>query len=420
MAIGAACFVGGFFYPLLFIPAAIIGMTLRATPEEQHEAGRPKPKAPPIGRVNIKAEEPDWKSRYLEACESPAESSFLTAMIASFSLQPARGVLQAPGLTLEMQVEMGPYRLDFLANGWLVIEIDGAAWHSSPEAVSRDRIRDRYFESYDYTVLRIPAKTVFSMPHEAVRMVRAALGKGRKAPAQKETAAQKPHSILGAVGGFVRDVGEFAEGVSAYVDRASAIQEAMSKPRAIFDAEKHAIQIAMEAADREIKVEQFRSQSARHREIYDQSVRDMEALFSDKLGGRDSGAELRRLMRERITPIQEPQPHPKEEINEAIRTVYASLMEERAAYFREVRQKLTPDEARYMLVKGKLLDMGCASCWAAVAPMASKAVFSLSDFLATASYANQTQVPDSSSTEKTSSSSARPSSLSSGKFSSEM
>ncbi|MFC7738467.1 DUF559 domain-containing protein [Roseomonas sp. GCM10028921] len=221
MAIGAMCFVGGFFWPL-FIPAALIAMTLTATPEEQHEAQRPKRKAAPIERAGIKAEDPDWKSRFLQACESPAESSFLTAMISSFSLQPHLGVLRAPGLTLNMQVEMGAYRLDFLANGWLVIEIGGAAWHSSPEAVSRDRRRDRCFRDFDYEVLRIPAKPVFSTPQEAVRMVRAALAAGREVPTQK-VAPQKPVSVLGAVGGFVRGLGDLAEGVSANVDRASAI-----------------------------------------------------------------------------------------------------------------------------------------------------------------------------------------------------
>jgi very-short-patch-repair endonuclease len=101
-------------------------------------------------------------------------------MMSSFSLQPDNGVLKAPGLALNMQVEMRPYRLDFLANGWLVIEIDGNVWHSSPEAVARDKARDEFFHSYNYTVLRIPAKVVFSTPQEAVRRVRASLAEGRK------------------------------------------------------------------------------------------------------------------------------------------------------------------------------------------------------------------------------------------------
>lgn len=419
MAVGAVCFVGGFFFWPLFIPAALIATTLTATPEERHEAQRPKPKAAPIERAGIKAEDPDWKTRFLEACESPAESSFLTAMISSFSLQPHLGVLRAPGLTLNMQVEMGAYRLDFLANGWLVIEIDGAAWHSSPEAVFRDRKRDRYFRDYDYTVLRISAKTVFNTPQEAVRMVRAALAEGQKVPTQKVT-PQKPVSVLGAVGGIVRGVGDFAEGASAYVDRASAIQQAMAKPQSIYGAEKQAIQIAMKSVESSIKVKEFRAQSDQHRELFDKSMRDLEKLLTDRQDSRDPGEELRQLMRERITPIQAPQPHPKEETDEAIKSHFASMMEERAAFFAEIKGKLTADEARSAMVKAELLKMGCLSCWMAVAPRTSKVRLTLSDLLQMAPQANLPQVPTSSSAVKPNPFSAQPSSPSAGGDSREM
>lgn len=78
-------------------------------------------------------------------------------MIEAYQLAPRFGSLVGKDLKLDFQVEEGRYRADFLANDWLVIEIDGAAWHSSPEAQARDQLRDTYFEGLGYTVLRIPA-----------------------------------------------------------------------------------------------------------------------------------------------------------------------------------------------------------------------------------------------------------------------
>lgn len=366
MAAGASCFVGGFFHPLLFIPAAIIAMTLTSTPEEQHEARRPTPKAAPVERAGIQVGDPDWKSRYLEACESPAESAFLTAMISSFSLQPDNGVLKAPGLTLNMQVEMKPYRLDFLANGWLVIEIDGAAWHSSPEAVARDKARDEFFQSYDYTVLRIPAKVVLSTPQEAVGRVRASLAEGRQISIKPEV--PKPVTAWAAVGAFARGAGQLVEDLNAYVDREAAIQKAMSKPKQIYYSEKQAISSAMEQADRELKIQEYTGKSPENRASFEKNYSQLMAALAEKQDGRNPKEELRQLMRESIVPVQEPEPHPKEEIDKAVRQQYASLMEERVAYFEEIRQKLTTDQARQRMVRDRLLEMGCVSCWAAVAP----------------------------------------------------
>lgn len=419
MVAGALCFVGGFFFPLLFIPAVIIGMTLTATPEEQHEGRRPKPKAAPIEQAGIKAEDSDWKTRYLKACESPAESAFLAAMISSFSLKPDNGVLKATGLTLNMQVEMTPYRLDFLANGWLVIEIDGAAWHSSPQAVARDKARDEFFHSYDYTVLRIPAKVVFSAPQEAVRRVRALLAEGRKISTKPK--APKPVSAWAAVGGFVRGAGQFVEDLNVYVNREAAIQQAMSKPEQIYHAEKQAISLAMNHADRQLERQQLFAKRPELQAHYEENHAQLQAMLAKGQDGRNPKEELRQFMREKIVRIQEPELHPTGEINEAIRKKYASLMEERAAYFEEVKQKLTADSSRREMVQSHLLEMGCVSCWTAVAPKAANARMTVGNLFArTAPFVTQTQVPDSSSAVKPSASSERPSSSSSGRSSSEM
>ncbi|NZD63122.1 hypothetical protein HX900_18640 [Rhizobium sp. WYCCWR 11290] len=67
-------------------------------------------------------EDPDRKSYFLPFCESPAEEAFLEARIADYKLLPRSGVLFGSGLLLNLQVEHKPYRLDFLANEWLLID----------------------------------------------------------------------------------------------------------------------------------------------------------------------------------------------------------------------------------------------------------------------------------------------------------
>jgi very-short-patch-repair endonuclease len=66
------------------------------------------------------------------------------------------------------------YRADFLIDEKLVVEIDGAAYHSSPEAVARDRQRDADMRREGYSILRLPALVVLGNAAEAVRRVEAA------------------------------------------------------------------------------------------------------------------------------------------------------------------------------------------------------------------------------------------------------
>lgn len=166
----------GVFFPLLFIVAAWLGWTIYDTLKN------PPPPTPDewyARRWTTTAADPRWRSDFLAFCESPAETKFLEAMIAAYGLIPDKGVLKGAGLTLNLQVEVKPYRLDFLANTWLAVEVDGAAYHSSPEAVARDKERDEFLRAQGYAVLRIPAKVVFATPEEAVGRVQSAIAAGR-------------------------------------------------------------------------------------------------------------------------------------------------------------------------------------------------------------------------------------------------
>ena len=115
-------------------------------------------------------------------CESPAETAFLDAMVSAYDLQTGAGAIEGPGLRMQTQVGMGQfriyakhathqYRADFLINGKLVVEIDGATYHSSPEAVARDKKRDTDLRREGYSILRIPAQVVFQNPKKALQLV---------------------------------------------------------------------------------------------------------------------------------------------------------------------------------------------------------------------------------------------------------
>ena len=61
-------------------------------------------------------------------------------------------------IALELQFPIDKCRADFLINECLIVEIDGAAYHTSKEAVARDARRDKYSRRQGFQILRIPAK----------------------------------------------------------------------------------------------------------------------------------------------------------------------------------------------------------------------------------------------------------------------
>lgn len=68
------------------------------------------------------------------------------------------------------QVPIGPYYADFTClEAALVIEIDGAAYHSTPEQLERDNHRQAYIESQGYRVIRFSASQVYHRPMHCVR-----------------------------------------------------------------------------------------------------------------------------------------------------------------------------------------------------------------------------------------------------------
>jgi very-short-patch-repair endonuclease len=105
--------------------------------------------------------------RYVDRCESPLERRFLVALLFTewFDFAPVSGrgpsqiAEDSCGVVLGQQVRVGAYRIDFAmkrrgSSKKLAIEIDGKTFHSSPEQVERDKIRDRVLVAQGWSTMR--------------------------------------------------------------------------------------------------------------------------------------------------------------------------------------------------------------------------------------------------------------------------
>ncbi|MBG6218474.1 very-short-patch-repair endonuclease [Arthrobacter sp. CAN_A6] len=89
----------------------------------------------------------------------------------------ARLLLEDAGWQVEPQVYLpGVGRVDFLVEGFLVIEIDGAAFHSDRRALRRDRKRNNSTVISGYLVLRFCYEDVMFFPDELLAQVAQVLG----------------------------------------------------------------------------------------------------------------------------------------------------------------------------------------------------------------------------------------------------
>jgi len=89
----------------------------------------------------------------------------------------ARLLLRGAGLDVRPQVPIeGVGRVDFLVEGFLIVEIDGAAYHSDRQAYRRDRRRNNMSMIGGYSVLRFTYEDVMFNPKEVLALVFRALG----------------------------------------------------------------------------------------------------------------------------------------------------------------------------------------------------------------------------------------------------
>lgn len=189
----------------------------------------------------IVASQEDWQTFVEEHTESPAERDFVRAMISAFDLKAQHGSLVGGGIRLDFQVEEKRYRFDFLVNAWLVVEIDGAAYHSSEAAVRRDAVRDSVVESLGYTVLRIPAKLVFTNSTLAVAHVREALRVG------KREMTEPPAVEAGGVARLKQTMSNIADATER-ISRYASIKTALAPARSAVDSDKKLVESSLKTA----------------------------------------------------------------------------------------------------------------------------------------------------------------------------
>ncbi len=90
------------------------------------------------------------------------------------------------------QYPIGPFYADFAhpnaapgdETGGVVIEIDGAAYHSSPDQRARDAYRQEYIESQGWVVIRFSGTEVYHYPVRCVLKARDLI---------EETIVRNPH-----------------------------------------------------------------------------------------------------------------------------------------------------------------------------------------------------------------------------------
>lgn len=339
----------GFVHPLFFLFAALVGASAWYG-LSRHEGERQTPSV--RRRINLAADQ-DWRAQFLGACESPAEEAFLKLAIRHFVLTPSYGVLVAPGLAMHLQAQIGDYRVDFLAHDWLVIEVDGAAWHSSDAAIARDRERDRFLEGEGYRVLRLAAKLVFHRPVEAMRRVEAAIAAGRP----EKPLSSRPEVNFGkAISGF----SDFVSDVSRATTHLMDVQTAMQEPRRIVELEQKLLECAIETAERQVQVAEYRAANPERAKHLDDTRERLSAAL-----GKHKSVSHPQPSQEFIDlgPVIQPAAHANPETRQAIENAFLNLHKERSALFERIRIKASEDQRIVVHAVRFLEKFGCGRLW---------------------------------------------------------
>ncbi|MFJ6652133.1 endonuclease domain-containing protein [Microbacterium sp. NPDC091313] len=85
-------------------------------------------------------------------------------------------MLRSLGCRYEPQVVIdGIGRVDFVVDGWLVLECDSVAHHGDASAYERDRYRDAQLAARGYVTLRLTARVIMFEPETAIAAIRGLL-----------------------------------------------------------------------------------------------------------------------------------------------------------------------------------------------------------------------------------------------------
>lgn len=90
-----------------------------------------------------------------------------------------RLLLRGLGCTVDLQVSIpGVGRVDFVVDGWLIIECDSEAHHAGWAAHKRDRRRDLAAAALGYTTIRPIAEDILYRREEILAQLRRVLANG--------------------------------------------------------------------------------------------------------------------------------------------------------------------------------------------------------------------------------------------------
>jgi very-short-patch-repair endonuclease len=71
-----------------------------------------------------------------------------------------REALTRAGIPFAQEVKAGRYRIDFLINSRIALEIDSEFWHSLPGTREKDARKDQFLLSQGFVVVRVNEETV--------------------------------------------------------------------------------------------------------------------------------------------------------------------------------------------------------------------------------------------------------------------
>ncbi|WP_426997291.1 endonuclease domain-containing protein [Pseudarthrobacter sp. N5] len=95
----------------------------------------------------------------------------------------ARLLFDSAGLSFRRQAQIpGVGRVDFLIDGWLIVEINGFQFHSSRDAWRKDMGRSNAAQAQGYVVLSYAPEQIWNRPGPVLAEIRAMLGRGRPRP----------------------------------------------------------------------------------------------------------------------------------------------------------------------------------------------------------------------------------------------
>lgn len=341
----------GFLHPLFFLGGAFVAWLAWQQLKNPDDCGQP------VGsgrRPMVVPDQADWEEGFLAACDSPAEEAFVSAAIRHFGMQPCMGLLKGGGLTLQLQVQIGRFRVDFLADQWLVIEVDGAAWHLSAEAVTRDAERDECLVEDGYYVLRLPAKLVFDQPLEAMRRVEGAMRAGKpQRPARSKPEVNFAKAIAG-IGTFIDEVNDFAQ-------RRREVEQALRPARDVVATERMLLEGALECARAEIDIKELRGKSAEHARHFDENYARLRAALEDY--DNTNGRGRQPLEPIHLMPLIRPPEHSDAVTKEEIQAAYDQLVSDRERFFEDVRQKTTKEPHLETHAREYLSRYACERLW---------------------------------------------------------